>query len=359
MKFQTFVAIIITLLILTISTTSGNVSGFTLEKNPTELPLPLRYSSSVWDGTKFYIFGGQTPGEILTTIWSFDPGSGVITELAVKLPTPIHSHTAIWTGDEAWIFGGISYSGEPVAEIVRFRPPATIELINDSLAYGLKGGSTVWAGKYIYHFGNCVGTAKCGQNNTVRFDPTTRNSEVLEEPLPGPRAGTSTVWVNGSAYIFGGKTGRGNQGQTSEIIKFTPGEGYKIMNAQLPTPRFRTSAYWDGNYAYIFGGYNPNGFNDEILRYEPNTDKIEILQVKLPTPRASRAGAFNGEKFYIFGGEDQDSELDEILEFDISDSEKDSEKADNNINIELLIIVATIFIAVIVIILFVRHSKNK
>ncbi|MCK5562343.1 MAG: hypothetical protein KAJ51_17215 [Thermoplasmata archaeon] len=357
MKFRTLMTITIAISIFAISITPGNVTGYNLEKSSNSLPVPLSSSSAVWDGAKFYLFGGRTPGEILTTIRSFDPESGVITDLDVELPTPIHSHSAIWVGDEAYIFGGVSYSGEPVAEIVRFRPPDTIELINDSLEYGLKGGSTVWSGKYIYHFGNCIGTAKCGQANIIRFDPSTSQSEVLEEELPGPRAGTSAVWVNGSAYIFGGKTGVGTPGISSDIIKFTPDKGFEVMNAQLPTPRFHTSAFWDGNYAYIFGGNSPDGFLDEIIQYDPIADNVEILQLKLPTPRASRAGAFNGEKYYLFGGDDQNSELDEILEFDFT---SDLEKGVDFGNIELPVAIATILILLIIItVVLLNRVKNK
>jgi len=145
-----------------IAVPENSVVAISMEKSSTQLPISISFTSAVSDGKTIYIFGGHTPGEILTSIYIFDTGSGSIAKADVELPVPIKSHTSIWTGDEAFVIGGIGYDGEPLPHIVRFKPPDEIEFLNNSLPYGMKGGSLIWDGTYIYHFGNCVGTGKCG-----------------------------------------------------------------------------------------------------------------------------------------------------------------------------------------------------
>ncbi len=331
-----------------------------METSSTQLPLTLSYTSAVSDGNLIYLFGGHTPGEILTTIFIFDPETGSVTNANVELPMPIKVHTSIWTVDEAYIFGGIGYDGEPLPHVVRFKPPGEIEFLNNSLPYGVKGGSLVWDGKYIYHFGNCVGTGKCGHENIIRFDPLTNLCLILNDTLPGPRSGTSAVWYNGSAYIFGAKTGIGVVGMSAEISKFTPGQNCEIMNAQLPGPRFRTSASIDGNHAYIYGGYGPDGFIDEIIKYDLKNDTTEIMPTKLPTPRATRAGAKTGECYFLFGGDAQESELDEILVFDFKlDVKKDSNKNNEYEITELQIGVIVIIILLPILLIYFSKRSRK
>lgn len=284
------------------------------------LPKKIFYSSAVWDGDNIYLFGGQNPGGLSSSIISFDPETLEIIELNVSLPKAIKRNSAVWTGSEAFIIGGESYEGESLPDIIRFEPPDTVELLENILPFGVKGGSLVWSGEYIYHFGNCICPGE-SVKKIVRIDPFTNQTVVLDEELPGPRAGTSAVWVNGSAYIFGGRTGVGEEGQSDDIIKFTPGEGCTIMNAKLPSPRFRTSAVLSGSYVYVFGGYSPSGFLDEIVEYDTKTDKIKLFSVRLPTAMATRAAVFNGSYAYILGGESETAYLNEILRFDPKDYE--------------------------------------
>jgi N-acetylneuraminic acid mutarotase len=255
------------------------------------------------------------PDGLSTSIFSFDPETLETSELEVHLPKAVKRNVAVWTGSEAFIFGGESFDDKPTSDIVRFKPPDTVELLPTSLPHGVKGGSAVWSGNYIYYFGNCI----CPGNSTkkiIRFNPMTNQSVVLEEELPVPLAGTSAVFYNGSAYIFGGRTGVGVEGQSDGIVKFTPSEGCTVMTARLPSHRFRTSAVLHGSYAYVFGGYGGEEFMDEIVKYDIDRDRAELLSLRLPSPRANRAAVFNGTYSYILGGESETEYLDEILRFD-------------------------------------------
>jgi hypothetical protein len=311
--------VILLAMLLLLSTSPNSIFNSTADTNGifvvATLPKKVHYSSAVWDGNKIYLFGGQNPDGLSTSIISFDPETLEIIELNVNLPKAIKRHSAVWTGSETFIIGGESYEGEPLADIIRFKPPDTVELLENILPFGVKGGSLVWSGKYVYHFGNCICPGE-SVKKIIRFDPLTNQTVVLDDELPGPRAGTSAVWVNGSAFIFGGRTGSGEAGQTDDIIKYTPGEGCTVMNAKFPSPRFRTSAVFHGSYVYVFGGYGPSGFLDEIVRYDPEKDQIKLLSARLPTARATRAAVFNGTYSYILGGESETKYLNEILKFD-------------------------------------------
>lgn len=145
----------------------------------------------------------------------------------------------------------------------------------------------------------------------VKFIPVTPVA-ILQTKLPHVRAGSSAVWDGKDAYIFGGwyvdETNRAQY--LDDIVRFNPDANEVVtMKARLPMGRAFTTAVRDGQYAYIFGGQseyvNGTGVDlDEILRYDPSTDTIEVLQVKLPFGTEAAMAVWIGSDAYIFGGGD-------------------------------------------------------
>lgn len=98
------------------------------------------------------------------------------------------------------------------------------------------------------------------------------------------------------------------------------GDGVAVMDARLPAPRAYTSAVWDGHYAYIFGGASyydgssppgggfgpassPNWASDQIERYDPMTDTLQVMHAHLPSQLADMVAVWDGARYaYLLGG---------------------------------------------------------
>jgi N-acetylneuraminic acid mutarotase len=222
------------------------------------------------------------------------------------------------------------------------------------------GASSVYDGKNVFLFG---GSGESPQKGIVQFNTSVYYALYLPVDLPTQISFSSAIWNGESAFIFGG-LGPDDDYDFSKIIKFTPYENtISIMNANLPGDRTRTSAVWDGKYAYIFGGsYGEDkdwAQSDEILRYDPVSDKLTVLPTRLPTPRESMSAVWTGSSAYIFGGFLEDGNLtDEILKF--TPPKEGGTDADDGVDLGGMIIAGSIVVllilAVVVYIIFKRRE---
>lgn len=155
--------------------------------------------------------------------------------------------------------------------------------------------------------------------------------------LPG-RAGAGAVWTGQYVFLFGGTTGgaaTAPSGTTNDILRYNPDQDtIETMNATLPTRRTDVAAAWDGTHVYLFGGQkdstNPDSppyAEDDILRYNPETDTLTNMSETLPSGRWGSSAVYDGSDIYIFGGaqgwgqdgsvQDPHTHLNEILKYDI------------------------------------------
>jgi hypothetical protein len=286
---------------------------------PEEMPLGLSHGSGAWDGKYAYVFGGWDGPHASGVIVKYDPINHLATALFDNLPSPRWGTSAVYADGTIWgahnvcyIFGGQSGIGayDASVEVVRFWPEDGWRDIKEYIP-GRMETSAIWDGKAAYLFG---GKEAPGESipsafldEILKFD--TRTSKILPAKLPHARAHTSAVWDGENAYIFGG----GYINETLEyellddILKFNPVTNkITIMEAKLPTPRAYTSAIWDGHNAYIFGGRTIiNGsstYLDEVLMYNPLVDEVSVTSQKLPTPREETVAVWTGSAAYIFGG---------------------------------------------------------
>jgi hypothetical protein len=122
------------------------------------------------------------------------------------------------------------------------------------------------------------------------------------------------------------------------------------MDSELPHPRYHASAEWNGEFAYVFGGADLTTRSNEIYRFDPQHDEIEVLGVHLPTPRELVKSAWNGTVAYIFGGKNAGESYDDILTFDPHGVVHEEEPEPNaplclSVLLGLVILIAVIILA--------------
>jgi N-acetylneuraminic acid mutarotase len=96
--------------------------GVDITALPARLPEALDGGAFACDGTRIYLFGGETATAIVDDIVVFDTTDDSIATAPVTLPTPRKGHAAVWIGGAAYVFGGQLASGL-TAEILRITPP--------------------------------------------------------------------------------------------------------------------------------------------------------------------------------------------------------------------------------------------
>lgn len=157
----------------------------------------------------------------------------------------------------------------------------------------------------------CLLTAAFGATGLVEA----RGLGELAAPLPSPRNAVSTVSTGDAIYVFGGYA----SGFSDQILRFDPrANTMEVLAAKLPTGRIWTSAAWTGSHAFIFGGVTDWGVDtDQILRFDPATEAVTVMAAKLPSARSYTNAVWDGSFVWIFGGNTGlNAHLDEILRYD-------------------------------------------
>ncbi|MHB8633249.1 MAG: outer membrane protein assembly factor BamB family protein [Thermoplasmatota archaeon] len=270
------------------------------------------------DGHDIYLFGGATgvgvgDGPATDKILRFDPTTWRVSVLPVTLPARREWSSVIWNGHSFDIFGGTSDAtfDHVLADIVEFDPEAgTVRTLGASLPSARAGTAAIWDGHNAYVVG---GDDQTGTqlSQIVRFDPITGTASALPNGLPEPYVVWSMsagVWTGKYAFFFGNLHGG------SHVIRFDPAIGRAIRMTDLVATVPDTSAFFDGGYVYLNGidrGTSTARLPD-MLRYNPQEGTSAILDQHMPTYRDEIATAFVAPNAYLFGGGDT-SHSDEIF----------------------------------------------
>ena len=181
------------------------------------------WHSAVWDGNEhMYIVGGQNDyRDYLDKIIRFTPRTGMVEQVG-QLRTWMHSVATAWDDVKVvmYIFGGQTYSLRSTKNITTFDPATgVVTNLNASLPNSISGGRAIWTGKYAY----VLEMLSTDIFSVVRFDPATL--EVVPVHIfgyPDGRHGTGVVYVPKLRRIY-------------QIGGFEYGVGYtdQIMYIQL------------------------------------------------------------------------------------------------------------------------------
>jgi N-acetylneuraminic acid mutarotase len=123
----------------------------------------------------------------------------------------------------------------------------------------------------------------------------------MNSKLTYGRSGLAATWDGNSIYVVGGSDGKQ---YSDEVFKYIPENDTLItLPGKLPSGRTHIQAEIHNGSIYIFGGRGaPTILYDQILRYELETNKVNILEEKLPLPTEFRMHAYDGQNIYVIGG---------------------------------------------------------
>lgn len=272
-------------------------------------PMPaavLRTTADPARAARFVQFLKGADGQAIFRRHGFavEPIPGKIERLPSSLPAPNAGSAAFWDGRYAYLLGGEEPAGLSNA-ILRFDPESgRVERMKAKLPSPRKIVSVAWDGRRAYVFGGCTGPTAL-TDEIVVYEPAADRAWLATTRLPSPRGRTAAVWAAGAAYVLGGNTGGFlPTGYLDEIVKYDPGaDRVEVLPARLPGARAsRIAAGWDGAAAWFFGGMVAEGKTDQIVRFDPAAGRCEVVAARLPAAWDGGVVLFDGRAFRLFGG---------------------------------------------------------
>lgn len=211
----------------------------------------------------------------------------------------------VFDGQDLWMVGGGYSDGGVNDQIFKANSGGYLfpvaRMPRTSLA-----ASAVWTGSRMLVFGGkwqSLNSHLGVNDHIVHFDPQTYAVTVSSAKLPSPRAHAAAIWDGTRAYVFGGRYGWGD---LDEIVRYDPEtQTAQTLPVRLPSPLSGMSAIWDGRYVYLFGGFtniSTERVTDQILRFDPTTETIEVLPVRLPYAVGESFAIWTGYEAIIYGG---------------------------------------------------------
>jgi N-acetylneuraminic acid mutarotase len=225
------------------------------------------------------------------------------------------------------------------------------------------GAAAVWTGEHIYFFGGSWGGIEPEKFDTIiKFDPKIDNITIMSSKLPFGRSGLAATWDGEFIYLVGGSDGKQ---YSAEIYRYSPkNDTLETLPSQLPSGRLHIQAEYHNGSLYIFGGRGaPTVLYDQIVKYNLETDKVEIINQKLTNPSEFRMHAYDGVHIYVIGGFNGPKDINQFIIFTPgAESKKDTsaycppDESQNYIGIILLIL---IFIVAIILNFWHRGKKKQ
>ncbi|GEM_PF-6923088 len=293
------------------------------------LPNPTAYFSCIESSApyKIYCFGGYLgPTTTFRTISEYDLQRKSDRILNIEMPYVVDYLSCVDSSitHNVYCFGGRDGSTfHP--DIVMYNPRQQIVTKKTDMPSGRAHFSCTEssATHKIYCFGG--GGSGSLLDEILAYDPLLNSVKIMKTRLPTPRYQVSCAdsSLTKKIYCFGGAENSvtGQAQRIDKIIAYDPTtDTFSTMQARLPTPRRLLSCLEDpsSHEIYCFGGDDAEKiFYDDILRYDPATDSIEVVS-HLPSPRTGLSCAKDSQSssFYCFGGIDKNGLLlDDIFSY--------------------------------------------
>lgn len=333
----------------------GPPPGGRWEPTPPSPLAPRVFTSAVWTGSDFLVFGGAldtaynptntgarfdpnartwTPvtmtnapparhtaklGLVGDTIVEYGGGVGFAatggggryqpssdTWLAMGTPDPgarIYAATAV-AGGKIATWGG--WSGPQLATGGMYDPVANAWTTMSTVGApsGRSFATMVWTGTRLIVWGGCDGgMPSCPgvRGDGAAYDPATDTwTPISSVGAPQARAQHGAVWTGSEMIVWGGC------GAMDEGMKLSSGAAYSPATdtwrpiAEMPGPRVDPGVAWLGDRMVMWGG--DNGEIDGWL-YDPVADHWERMAAAMgPTPRSRFAFAANDHQVFVWGG---------------------------------------------------------
>lgn len=269
-------------------------------------PTARKLASAVFDGKNVLVWGG-TNGAALSTGAIYDPttnawGTAIITTGA---PTARFEHSAHWVGNRMLIWGG--WNGTVYTNSGGLYSPGT----NSWSPITLSGAPTARArhgsvvtDRYFIVWGGFDGTYR---NDGGRYDPAANSwTTIAGSPLIG-RSDFAHVWTGDRMIVWGGlTTGATATGDGAIYDPYMNTWTLITATGDIPTPRAKAKSLWTGTHMLVWGGTDSSGavLNDGYA-FEPNSQTWFRLKTNFTVPpRTDHALGWSGSELLVFGGFD-------------------------------------------------------
>ncbi|MBK9974771.1 MAG: hypothetical protein IPP14_08360 [Planctomycetes bacterium] len=296
---------------------------------PVDQPFRKRALALASVAGRIYAVGGMTPEGMSASTDIFDPATKQWTK-GPDLPGMAFGTSAFGLGGRvfATTFDGVLHSHAPGEAAWKREGTLALPRMFHRLVAAGSGLAAV------------AGTTTGGHLRTIEWLQSGATGPVvtrLDLPAPGTAKVRQGIFAHrGSLYVFGGNNStKDHQFQPDNFVD----EAFRVnlanlsvtAMAALPAKRqsFITQVVGTGRdedpQGLAFGGF---GFHaggaaatsqDQILRYDFESDAWKSLDIKLPSPMTQFGHALNGGKVYLFGGMDFDAARGDKKQFQLSD----------------------------------------
>jgi hypothetical protein len=282
-------------------------------------PVPGLFSSTLWTGHEFLIFGETASDPPRSANVAYNPTAKSWRHLSsVHAPSTRANAVAVWTGTKAIVYGGglwTSTSEEPTTSGAVYDPSTdSWQPIASSPLPAQLGQEAVWTGSEMLVWGGLVpGKTPQLVSEGAAYNPTTNMWRMLSDVhAPAARTSFSTVWTGTVMIVWGGVIGQGTTASASNSgAAYDPktNQWTAIPTAGAPAPRFGQSAFWTGGAMLIWGGATSKEALNTGGLYDPVKGSWSAMSTQsAPVGRTAAGTAFaagangQGGELYVWGG---------------------------------------------------------
>lgn len=268
----------------------------------------------VW-GT-IYLFGGHACGTCGPSdeILAHDLATGTVSVVG-HLPSARAGAAAVYRWPYAYVFGGHGDAG-PLADVVRFDPETgQVATMNATMPQPRWGAAVLPDGERLRLVGGLGPDGVLA--STLLYDHA--NDTFVDDgvDLPGPRARMAVADAGWQGFLLGGFDANGTYLDT--IVVHAWNGTFTVADARLPHAVAGAAGAWGQGNAFLFGGDTPAGPTDQVVRYDPEADRVVVMSATLPSPRNATAAAYawvgGADAFYLHGGFGNGTVLDGVLRY--------------------------------------------
>lgn len=268
-------------------------------------------SPTVVVNEKLYLFGGFTEDlQASTQVDVYDPATDMWSRKKDMPAGLTHLNPAI-DGQAIWFAGGFKgkHPGPVTNEVWKYDVAADSWTVETPLPEPRAGGGLAIVGRQLHYFGGYKADrdTNAGEHWSVPLDGGT--GWKREADLPDPRGHVSSAVIDGKMYALGGDHGHDKtQIDVSSCHRFDPATSKWTEIASLPDGRshFESSTIIHRGRILIVGGrcnssQPPRGVMDDLLEYDPQTDKWQVVGMMPEKLLAPSAEIISG-KIVVTGG---------------------------------------------------------
>ena len=267
---------------------------------PAPMPNAVRAAAAAWDGTRLYIFGGDSGVSTPTRLTQiYDPATDTWTRGMGFTGAREFAAAAALT-DGVHLVGGVDATGVLASHRV-YRRSSNTWITKAALRTAVDAPVAQVVGGKLYVIG---GGTTAGPTGAVQIFNSATNAWTLGASMPTPRLSAASGKIGGKIYVAGGQTA--GIGTTTALERYDPATNTWATLAPMPAPREALGGGQLGGQFCVFGGRiaapSPTGNAlPDTFCYDPASNTW-TAGPDMAAPRVEIAAASAGSALYALGG---------------------------------------------------------